>query len=550
MSQLPESIHGNVVDLVARQIFPGRLTLRDGRIVDVHPTEQRETTRYLLPGFVDAHIHIESSMLLPSQFARTAVLHGTVATVSDPHEIANVCGTAGIDLMLRDAGQSPFKFFFGAPACVPATDFETAGARLDAGAVAQMLDDPRIGYLSEMMNFPGVLADNPQVLNKIAAATSRHKPVDGHAPGLRGEAAKKYFGCGVTTDHECVTLDEAIEKIGVGCRIAIREGSAARNFDALSPLLDQYPDDCMFCSDDKHPDELLSGHINQLAARAIHQGHDLMNVLRASSLNAVRHDGLDVGLLQRGDPADLVVVSDLRDFQAQETYIDGHLVAKHGTCLMAETVPETINHFRAAPITVDDLRVPAQSSRIRIIEARDGQLVTGTTIAPAAIVGDLAVADPGRDLLKLVVLNRYRPNIRPAIAFVTGFGMQRGAIASSVAHDSHNIVAVGTNDQDLGNAINAVVNARGGLSAACDDTIDILPLPVAGLMTTESCQYTADKYSILNRHVKAWGGVLRAPFMTLSFMALLVIPQLKLSDRGLFDVDKFEFIPVFCPEEG
>jgi adenine deaminase len=345
-----------------------------------------------------------------------------------------------------------------------------------------------------------------------------------------------------------VALDEAIEKIDAGCRIAIREGSAVRNFDALSPLLDRYPDACMFCSDDKHPDDLLAGHINQLAARAVAKGHDLMSVLRAGSLNAVQHYGLNVGLLRKGDPADLAIVSNLQDFRVLETRIDGRPVAKDGKCLIRETVPEKINNFHAAAVAVADLLVPAQSSRIRIIEALDGQLVTTKKIGEAPIEGEFAVADPGRDLLKLVVLNRYRPGVEPAIAFVSGFGLRHGAIASSVAHDSHNIVAVGTNDHDLCQAINAVVTEQGGLSAAHGDTCEILPLPVAGLMTTGSCQFTARKYSVLNDHAATWGSVLRAPYMTLSFMALLVIPALKLSDRGLFDVDRFEFVPLFVPD--
>jgi adenine deaminase len=538
------NVCGQLVDVVQRTIAPAKLTVRDGIIADIVSIDSSQARHFLLPGFVDSHIHIESSMLLPSQFARAAVVHGTVATVSDPHEIANVCGIEGVELMLRDAAQTGFKFCFGAPACVPATAFETAGARLDAPAVARLLDDPRIGYLSEMMNFPGVLAGDHDVMAKLAAAHARGKPVDGHAPGLRGVDARKYVAAGISTDHECVAIDEALEKIAAGCKIAIREGSAARNFDALQILIDQFPDQCMFCSDDKHPDELLLGHINLLAARAVAEGRDLINVLQACSVNAVKHYGLNIGLLQRGDPADFVIVSDLRDFQVLETYIDGRPVAKNGQCLLPEPVAETINRFNARPIKVTDLQVKAQSDQIRIIRARDGQLMTDSAIVDARVVGGAAVTDVSRDLLKLVVLNRYEP-AEPAVAFISGFGLKRGAIASSVAHDCHNIVAVGASDADICSAINAVVEIQGGLSVACDRNIDVLPLPVAGLMSTESCQWVGRKYGLLDRRAKELGSTMRAPFMTLSFMALLVIPSLKLSDRGLFDGDTFEFASLF-----
>ncbi len=532
------------MDVVQRKIAPAKVTVRNGIIADIVPIDSSQASHFLLPGFVDSHIHIESSMLLPSQFARAAVVHGTVATVSDPHEIANVCGIDGIELMLRDAAQSCFKFCFGAPACVPATAFETAGAKLDAAAVARLLDDSRIGYLSEMMNFPGVLAGDRDVMAKLAAAQAHGKPVDGHAPGLRGEDARKYFAAGISTDHECVSIEEALEKIAAGCKIAIREGSAARNFDALQKLIDQFPDQCMFCSDDKHPDELLLGHINQLAARAVAEGRDLINVLQACSVNAVKHYGLNVGLLQPGDPADFVIVSDLKDFQVLETYIDGRLVARDGQCLMSNPNTETINRFNARPIKVTDLEVKAQSDQIRIIRALDGQLITDSAEVDARIVDGAAVTDASRDLLKLVVLNRYEP-AAPAVAFISGFGLKQGAIASSVAHDCHNIVAVGASDADICSAINAVVEMQGGLSVACGQDIDMLPLPVAGLMSTESCQWVGQRYGLLDRRAKELGSTMRAPFMTLSFMALLVIPSLKLSDRGLFDVDKFQFASLF-----
>ena len=541
------SLTHNLVDLHTRQIYVAQVTIANGLIQNILRLDQPvdPSLPFLMPGFIDAHIHIESSMLLPDQFARVAVTHGTVATVSDPHEIANVCGVEGIELMLRNAAQTSFKFCFGAPACVPATEFETAGARIDAAAVTRLLDDPRIGYLSEVMDFPGVLNRAPEVMAKINAAISRNKPVDGHAPGLTGELAAKYVSAGITTDHECFTLDEALDKLKCGCKISIREGSAARNFDSLESLIDSHADMVMLCSDDKHPDELLLGHINQLAARAIANDRDLMNVLGAACINPVEHYGLKVGMLREGDPADFILVQDLEHFKVIETYLDGAKVAQDGKCLMPATNSETINNFVATPISSKELALPAKEANLRLIDAIDGQLITEHSNHPTKIENGLAVADIDQDILKIVVINRYGP-AAPAIAFVRGFGLKSGAFASSVAHDSHNVVAVGTNDDDLTAAINAVIQEQGGLSVSAAGQIDVLPLPVAGLMSTESCQWVAERYEKLDQRVKSFGSNLRAPFMTLSFMALLVIPSLKLSDKGLFDGDNFVFTSVFA----
>ena len=535
----------NLVDVVARQVYPACVTVCDGRITNIERTDSAD--HYLMPGFVDSHIHVESSMLLPSEFARIAVVHGTVATVSDPHEIANVCGIDGVELMLRNAARVNFKFCFGAPSCVPATKFETAGAELDVDAVTKLLKDDRIGYLSEVMDFPGVLQRSPSVMAKIEAALASGKPVDGHAPGLRGKEAADYFAAGITTDHECFTLDEALDKIKAGCKVAIREGSAARNFDALQTLLDEFPDSCMLCSDDKHPDEFLLGHVNQLVARAVAQGRGLMNVLQAACVNPVLHYGLDVGLLQIGDAADFIEVGDLSEFKVETTYINGIQVANQGHCLIEKVQPETINNFNAGPIQASALQVNAESSAfsIRVIGAMDGQLITNDLTVPCKIVDGEVATDIVNDVLKIVVVNRYR-NAVPAVAFVKGFGLARGALASSVAHDSHNVVAVGASDRELEIAINAVIETKGGLSVSCFDSDGaastlVLPLPVAGLMSTEDCQTVGAQYSLLDKRVKELGCSLRAPFMTLSFMSLLVIPTLKLSDQGLFDGEKFEF---------
>ena len=538
------SLSGNLVDVHAREIYSARISIVDGKIASIEKTSKPVDAKFIMPGFVDSHIHVESSMLLPGEFANVAVIHGTVATVSDPHEIANVCGLNGVELMLRNASQTKFKFCFGAPSCVPATVFETAGAKLDAVDTAKLMADPRIGYLSEMMDFPGVLSGDQEVAAKIKSALDLGKPVDGHAPGLRGEDAAKYVAAGITTDHECFTREEAIDKLKAGCKIAIREGSAARNFDALQTLIDDYPESCMLCSDDKHPDEFLLGHINQLVARAIREGRDLMNVLTVACVNPVNHYDLDVGLLRVGDPADFIVVDDLTDFKVAATYLDGELVAENGNSLLTVPTSETVNNFSATPFNAEQLAVKAESSTIRVIEAIDGQLITNHLTQPCPIADGMATADVDNDILKIVVCNRYE-STEPSIAFVTGFGLKSGAIASSVAHDSHNIVAVGTNDDDLIAAINAVVEKQGGLSVSVDGKTDVLPLPVAGLMSTGSCQEVGEKYSMLNQNVKTMGTNLRAPYMTLSFMSLLVISSLKISDKGLFDVDKFDFVPLF-----
>jgi adenine deaminase len=549
--QPPQRVVGRVVDVLAREVRPAALVIRDGRIVGVESVPAEQADGFLLPGFIDAHVHVESSMLVPSEFARQAAVHGTVAAVSDPHEIGNVLGVPGVQYMLDNAACCPFKFFFGAPSCVPATEFETAGAAISVAEVEALLDDPRIVYLSEMMNFPGVLAGNPACLAKIAAARSRGKRIDGHAPGLRGEAAARYVRAGMTTDHECFSKEEALDKLAAGCKIAIREGSAARNFDALWELIGERPGQVMLCSDDKHPDELLEGHIDALVRRAVARGVDVFDALRAACLTPIDHYGLDrgprpVGRLRTGDPADFIEVDSLESLRVRRTWIDGRLVASGGKTLIERTEPTTINRFVPARLTADQIATPCSADRrLLVIEALDGQLITRSVETEPTCSQGLAVADPRRDLLKLVVVNRYAP-APPAVAFVRGFGLQRGALASSVAHDSHNVIAAGANDDDLLAAIDAVMEARGGLSAACaeEGARLALPLPVAGLMATGTCAEVGAAYRELDRAVKAWGATLRSPYMTLSFMALLVIPELKLSDRGLFDGSAFRFTPL------
>jgi adenine deaminase len=539
-----------LVDLHQRRIYPAEITIEQGRIQQIRELAfAPEASGYLLPGFVDAHVHIESSMLPPTEFARMAVVHGTVATVSDPHEIANVLGNEGVVFMLEDAARSPVKFCFGAPSCVPATNFETAGAILNAAEVEKLLQNPAIHYLSEMMNFPGVLHSDPEVMAKIAAAKRLGKPIDGHAPGLRGEDAERYFAAGITTDHECFTYEEGREKVLLGVKILIREGSAARNFEVLWPLLQEFPQQIMFCSDDKHPDDLVQGHINQLVARAIAHGCDLFDTLYAACIHPVEHYQLPVGLLRVGDPADFVRVTNLRDFQVLETWIDGSKVAENGKTLLLRQAVQAPNQFLANTRQTADFQLFHQfhTANIRAIRVYDGEIVTGETRASLSKMHNgQFMPDLKQDLLYIAVLNRYAPDAMPALGFVQGFGLKQGALASSVAHDSHNIVAVGTSDKALAQAVNAVIEAKGGIAATNGSgEVHILPLPIAGLMSQSDGWQLAEDYSRLDRWVKSeLGCVLRAPFMSLSFLALPVIPKLKMTDRGLFDVEKFGFVEV------
>jgi len=536
-------IEGNIVDVVGKRIFPGIIKIQNGFIDSIKETEETYEN-YIMPGFVDAHVHIESSMMVPSEFARLAVLHGTVATVSDPHEIANVCGMEGIRFMINNGDRVPFKFFFGAPSCVPATTFETAGAVITPDNIRELLEDPDIKYLSEMMNFPGVLYEFPEVMEKINIAHELGKKVDGHAPGLKGENARKYIAAGISTDHECFTLEEALDKLSYGMKILIREGTAAKNFETLNSLLTTHPEMCMLCSDDKHPDDLVISHINKTVSRAVEKGHDLFNVLRAATYNPVKHYKLEVGLLQINDPADFIIVSDLIDFPVMQTYINGDLVANLGQSLIKPVEGNEINNFSVNPKMPKDFEIQANGMEVlNVIEALDGELVTRRLVFPAKVQDGLLISDVDNDILKIAVVNRYS-DVQPAVAFIRNFGIKKGAIASSVGHDSHNIIAVGVTDEDLCKAVNAVIDNKGGLSAVSDDFIFTLPLPVGGLMSYEDGRIIAEKYHRIDLVSKELGSRLHSPFMTLSFMALLVIPSIKLSDKGLFDGDKFAFMEI------
>ncbi len=539
-----QKIGGNIVDLFNQQVFFGEITIEQKRIKKITQIESgpKAQAAFILPGFIDSHVHIESSMLVPSEFAKLAVVHGTVATVSDPHEIANVCGMKGVEFMISNGKTVPFKFYFGAPSCVPATSFETAGAVLTPSDVDRLLQQDEIKYLSEMMNFPGVLMEDKQVMEKIAAAKKYNKPVDGHAPGLRGAEAKKYINAGISTDHECFTAAEALGKLQFGMKILIREGSAAKNFDALIGLLNDYPNDIMFCSDDKHPDSLVAGHINLLCSRAVAKGVNPFKVLQAACINPVLHYKLEVGLLRINDAADFIVVENLVNFTVIQTYIDGELVAEKGQSFINGNVSETINQFNCDEQAAIDFSIQhTDEKEILVIEAVEGQLITNQLIAIPHIVNGEIVSEVNKDILKLVVVNRYT-KAPIAKSFVKNFGLQQGAIASTVAHDSHNIIAVGVDDESICRAVNLVIKNRGGISCISKNRQLVLPLPVAGLMSNADGYQVAAAYTKIDRMVKdELGSTLAAPFMTLSFMALLVIPHIKLSDLGLFNGDRFQF---------
>jgi len=536
-------ISGKLVDLHVREIYPAQITVEDNIISRIERLDSCEE-RYIMPGLTDSHIHIESSMLTPGSFAMAAVSRGTTAVVSDPHEIANVLGADGVRFMIEDAAKVPLRFFFGAPSCVPATPFESAGSCLDAEAVSQLLSMPGIHYLAEMMNYPGVVYGDGEVMKKLDAARKLNKPVDGHAPGLAGEQLRKYVAAGISTDHECTSISEAEEKIGLGMKILIREGSAAKNLDALSPLFKTNPEMLMLCSDDLHPEMLLKQHINALVARLVSAGYDIFDVLRSCTINPARHYGLNTGMMRPGDPADLIIVDNPGAMNVEETWIGGRKVFEKGRVLFEYRKAAPVNNFNCSPIVPADITVAARGRKIRVIEARNGSLNTGETIfqIPA---GTYVKADIDSDILKIVLKDRYsdRP---PAVGFIKGFGLKKGAFASSVAHDSHNIICIGVNDNDIANAVNMVVEMKGGLAVADGGKIASLPLPVGGIMSDEPAVKVAAEYENLSGIIGAMGCKMAAPFMTLSFMALLVIPELKLSDRGLFDGKEFRFTDLYA----
>lgn len=537
------TIKANLIDIVAKETFPAEVKIIDGKIFSINQINEKLET-YILPGFIDSHVHIESSMLIPSEFAKIAVKHGTVGTISDPHEIANVMGIQGVDFMIENAQKVPFHFYFGAPSCVPATQFETAGALINSDDINQLLSRKEIVYLAEMMNFPGVIYKDEEVLKKLDFAKKHGKPIDGHAPGLMREDMKTYFNSGISTDHECFGYNEALEKLKHGVKVMIREGSAAKNFDTLIPLLKDFPEQIMFCCDDKHPDNLLEAHINEHVKRALKLGNNLYDVLRAASYNVVKHYNLPIGLLQIGDSADFIEIDNIEDFNILKTYINGEIVAENGQSFIPTIESEIINNFDCSIKQPADFKIKAESDKIRVIEALDGQLITHEIYAETLAVKGFSESNTDEDILKIAVVNRYF-DAPIATAFIKNFGLKNGAIASCVAHDCHNIVVVGTNDEDMCKAVNAIIKAKGGISLATESEEMVLELPIAGIMTNLSAKQVAESYISLDRRAKELGSKLRAPYMSLSFMALLVIPELKLSDKGLFNGKSFEFSDVF-----
>ncbi len=532
-------IQGNIVDIENKRIFKGEVEISRNKIAAIRASDHDIDT-YILPGFVDAHIHIESSMLVPSEFAKIAVTHGTVATVSDPHEIGNVLGVAGVDFMIANGKKVPLKFNFGAPSCVPATSFESAGAVIDSDDIGKMMANHDIKYLAEMMNYPGVLFEDEEVMKKIAWAKHYNKPIDGHAPGLRGDDVTKYIAAGISTDHECFTYEEALEKLHKGMKVIIREGSAAKNFEALIDLLPEHYQQMMFCSDDKHPDDLLVGHIDQLCQRAVAKGINVFKVLQAACINPVEHYKLDVGTLKEGDLADFIVVNNLEEFNVLQTYIDGNLVAENGISYVEHVDFEVLNNFNTSLKQESDFEFHSAAEKIRVIEALDGELVTNEIEAQSLIENGNLISNTMEDILKMTVVNRYK-EAEPSIAFIKNFGLKQGAIASSVGHDSHNIIAVGVSDEMICKAVNLIIENRGGICAVDGSDEKVVSLPVAGIMSDKPAKEIGEAYAALDKMAKEMGSTLRAPYMTLSFMALLVIPALKLSDKGLFDGGAFKF---------
>lgn len=536
-----QEICGVVFDPIKKEKFGARIQVDDGKILRIIE-EPGIVAPLILPGLVDSHIHIESSMLTPSSFARAAVKHGTVAVIADPHEIANVAGVQGINYMINDANNSPLKFYFGAPSCIPASPFDECHTPFDYSIIGKLLDRNDIFFLAEMMNFPGVISKSESVLKIIAEAKKRGRPIDGHAPGVKGEGLNEYIKAGITTDHECFSLDEAREKINKGMKILIRDGSAARNFTALHPLIGSNTEAAMFCTDDCHPDELVRGHINLKVKRALELGYDVFDVIRVASVNPIRHYKLDVGLLQEGDPADFIVIDNLKNFKVLYNYIDGTDVLK---IKEKQSLAEKIDYVFPSQFDPVKLRVPARTRRVRAIEVVKNELITKQIIVENN--DKMLVTKLENDVLKIVVISRYNTN-EVAVGLIKGFGLTKGAIAASIAHDSHHIIAIGVDDISISKCINYILSSRGGICYFDGNKLFGLALPVYGLMTNRNAEEAAKAYEDINSRVISDGCTLDAPFMTMSFMSLSVIPEIKITPKGLFDVGVFNYVDQFVEE--
>jgi adenine deaminase len=538
-----EQITGNIVDIIAERIFSGIITITANKITKIEETSEN-FENFIIPGFIDAHVHVESSMLTPVEFARAALLHGTVAVVTDPHEIANVIGLDGVNFMIENGERSPLKFYFSAPSCVPTTPFETSGAKVGIAELDELLQRDEIKYLGEFMNYPGVIYEDEEVKAKLDLAKKYSKKIDGHAPELSGEELKKYVAAGITTDHECLTSNEALEKIKLGMKILIREGSACKDFDNLISIAQEHSKDCMFCCDDLHPNDLLKGHINLIVKRALKSGLDLFKVLQMACLNPVKHYGLDVGMLRVGNPADFLIVDDLENLNIIDSYVDGQKIVEDGKLNLPDSNMSHINNFHTSLKVKEDFGILGKEGKIKVIVAEDGIVATRSISVKPLVKDGNVISDIDRDLLKIAVVNRYQ-DAPPALGFIQGFGLKKGAIASSVAHDSHNIIVIGADDKSIVNAVNTIIENKGGICVVENGWTEILPLPIAGIISDKNCPKVACKYEQLEAKAKELGSKLSAPFMTLSFMALLVIPELKMSDKGLFDGTKFEFVDLW-----
>ena len=543
------TVKGNIVDIEAQAVYKGQVAVKDGKIQAVTKGElvtDMEAGPYIMPGFIESHIHIEDTLIAPYEFSRLVVGYGTVAAVCDPHEIGNVMGIPGINYMIEQSKASPLKFFYGAPSCVPATSFETTGAVLGPKEIRELMKRPDIYFLGEFMRFPEVIARNPMDMEKIQAAKDAGKLIDGHAPLITGSDLEKYVSAGITTEHECTVLAEAREKVKAGLKIIIREGSAAHNMETLYPLIDEEPLKVMLCTDDCHPDDLwYKGHMNHVIKTALGFGCKFFNVLRAATFNAVNHYKLPVGLLRVGDPADFIVVDSLKALNVQKTYINGDLVFDKPNTIFPPIKAPIVNNFGIDPITEGDVIVHAESDKIKVIGVIDKQLYTNKLISNVKLNGRKdVVSNPAEDILKIVVVNRYL-KAKPTVGFIKGFGLKTGAIALSVSHDSHNITCVGVEDKDIVRALNLIIKAKGGVSAVSEKKELLLPLPIAGLMSDESAEWIGKRYEELQKLARELGCALTSPFPTLSFMALTVIPELKISDKGLFDVTLRKPVSIF-----
>lgn len=540
-----EKVEGNIVDIINRRVFSGVVTLNGEGLIYSIDENDKKYNHYILPGFVDAHVHIESSMLIPEEFSRLAIRRGTVAVVNDPHEIANVLGKEGIYFMMENSRFSSIKMFFTVPSCVPSTCFDSSGGCLSSSDVEELLQTGRFFGLSEMMNVPGVINNDSEVMKKIESARSKGVIIDGHAPGLRGNELKKYIDSGISTDHECVTLEEALEKIEAGMKILIREGSAAKNFEVLKTLIALHPDDVMFCTDDSHPGDLIcDGHIDKMVRRAVSEGFDLFDVLKIACINPVLYYKLNVGLLRKGDPADFILVKDLKNFSLLSVYIDGKEMYN---CSGKRDVPTGKrdvgypNLFNRGKIGTFELVKPIRD-RLVCIEVMNDEIVTRKIVFPFTKPSDNFESDISRDILKIVYLNRYHNDSCPQMGFIHGFGLKRGAFATSISHDSHNIIAVGTNDRELAKAVNSVIDNKGAIVVVDGERVMCLPLPIAGIITDLKGEEVSQMWENMIFLLRDMGCCLDSPFMTLSFMALIVIPELKIGEKGLFEYSSFSFI--------